>query len=257
MSHKHVQLEINNHKIAIAVLTNDVLVFTNRYHQAPLKELSINQWVTGGSNSFKINISINPNWFEELKEQSFNMVIALFEGCRGDFTKTVLKEIHWKYSEDTQFPVIINENIEIDIPYGNWTWYDADILSEENFNFDSLKQYLTQLHSKLHNKDYDNLTPFLKSKSTELAAAYGIPIHERMSDQKTFFLEELFTTPNWGLVPIDTNNLLIQYHANGRLIQVLNKNGTSPLQSNTMTDNVTFSLDLFLCHKNGEWILCR
>jgi hypothetical protein len=257
MSHKHLQIEVKNHKIAIAVLVNDVLVFTNRFHLAPYKELSINQWVTNGSNSFKINISINPDWFETLKEQSFDMAIALYEGVRGDFTKTVLKEIQWKYQEDTQFPVLLEETIEVDLPFGNWTWYDADVLSDENFDLDSLKQYISFMHTAFANKDYNNLAPLLHTKASELAAAYGIPIDKRISDQKSFFVNELFQYPSWGLLPLNLKDLTFQYHANGRLVQVLDIKGKSPIQSNTLSDDVNFSIDLFLCHKDGEWILCR
>lgn len=257
MSHKHIQLEIDNHKIATSVLVNDVLVFTNRFHKAANKELSINQWVSRGLNTFKINLAINPQWFEELKEQSFDMVIALYEGDYPNLTKSILKEVHWKYTEGTQFPVNIIEELEIDIPYGNWTWFNADVLSDENFNIDSLKKYITNFHTHLVNKDYDNLAPILHTKALELAVSYGIPIDERINGQKSFFTHELFKEPSWGLLPLNLEDLTFQYHANGHLIQVLDIKGKSPIQSNTLTDNVNFSIALFLCFKNGEWILCR
>jgi hypothetical protein len=257
MSHKHIQLEINNHKIATSVFVNDVLVFTNRFHKEAKKELSINQWVSKGLNTVRVNLAINPQWFEELKEQSFDTVIALYEGVEDNLTKTILKEIHWKYTLDTQFPVNIADEFELDIPYGNWAWLNADVLSDEKFNIESLKQYITNLHEILDHKDYNNLAPIVHYKSSELAAAYGIPIDERISDQKSFFIDELFKYPSWGLLPLNLEDLTFQYHANGRLIQVLNIRGKSPIQSNTLADDVNFSIDLFLCHKDGEWILCR
>jgi hypothetical protein len=257
MSHKHIQLEIDNHKIATSVFVNDVLVFTNRFHKAANKDLSVNQWVTRGFNSFRVNLAINPHWFEELKEQSFDMLIAQYEGNYPNLTKNVLKEIHWKHTDETQFPVNIIEEFKLDIPYGNWTWLNADVLLDGNFNIESLKQYITNLHSTIDNKDYSSLAPIVNTKATELAAAYGIPIDERIRDQKAFFMDELFKYPSWGLLPLNFEDLTFQYHANGRLIQVLDIKGKSPIQSNTLSDDVNFSIDLFLCHKNGEWILCR
>jgi hypothetical protein len=233
MSHKHIQLEIDNHKIATSVFVNDILVFTNRFHQAANKELSINQWVSMGLNTIRINLAINPHWFEDLKEQSFDMLIAQYEGVFPDLKKTVLKEVHWKYKEDTQFPVNIMDELELDIPYGNWTWHDADVLSDENFDLDSLKQYIFSMHTALANKDYNSLAPLLHTKASELAAAYGIPLEERFSNQKEFFIDELFKEQFWGLLPLALDDLTFQYHANGRLIQVLDIKGKSSIQSTT------------------------
>jgi hypothetical protein len=257
LSHKHVQLIIENHKIAITVYVNKIIVFTNRFHLQPYKELSVNQWVANGINTFVVNIAINPKFFEELKEQSLDMYINLLEGTYPDLSKIILKENHWKYSEDTQFPVNITSEVKIDLPYGNWSWYDGDDLSDENFDLLTLRNFLTSIHTALNNKDYEMLSPHLQTKASELAAAYGIPLNERLSDQKDFFENELFNTVGWGVLPMELDELVFRYHAGGRLIEVLNRKGKSPIQSLPMEDNVHFSIPLFLCHKNNQWILCR
>lgn len=257
MTQKHVQLEIENHKIAVAVYVNEILLFTNRYHQEPKKEFSINQWIGGGTNSYRVNIWINPHWFEKLEEQSLDMYIKLFEGIAPEFSSSVLAELHWKYVEDTKFPVVLEGTFEADVPYGNWIWNKADALSEETVDLDSLKRFISNYHHLLNTRNYESLAPMLTIKATELASAYYIPVDQRIKDQKEFFEEALFSDPAWGLQPLDLDSLVLQFHSNGKLIEVLGKDGKSPLRSNPLSGEVIYSLGLHVCHLNGQWILCR
>lgn len=255
-SSKHVQLEIDSYKMSVMVDVNDIPVYTCKLPLAH-KELSINQWATNDSNTFKIYISAESIEPGKMNAPTLDMIIALYENTQTGSAKKVLKEIHWKYDENTKFPVNIEENVIIDIPYGNWAWRDADILNKQNLNLISLKQYITQIHTSLQNKDYANLAPLLEVKTTELAIAYGIPTDERLKDQKDTFVKELFKDPKWGLLPLDLNDLSIKYYAKGKLIEVLNKKGETIIQSKSLIDDVTFGIDLFLCYKNNQWILCR
>jgi hypothetical protein len=255
-SSKHVRLEIDSYKMNVMVGVNDIPLYTSNTPLAH-QELSINQWVTNGSNNFKITISADSVEPGKMNAPSLDMVITLYEKTQSEVTKKVLKEVHWKYDEITKFPVIIDENVVIDIPYGNWAWRDAGILNEKNLNLTSLKQYITQLYTLLKNKDYENLAPLLNVKSIELATAFAIPIDERLKDQKETFVKELFKDPKWGLLPLDLNNLSIKYHAHGKLMEVLDKKGESIIKSKSLADDYTFSIDLFLCFKNNLWILCR
>jgi hypothetical protein len=253
---KQVRLEIENYKMTVAVDVNDIPIYTGK---PPLgsHKLSISQWVASDSNNFRIHISADSVEPGKMNAPSLDMEVVLYEQTQSEVSRKVLKEVHWKYNENTKLPVNLEENVIIDIPYGNWAWRDADILNGQNLNLTSLKQYITQLHTSLQNKDYTNLAPFLEVKSTELAIAYGIPIDERLKDQKETFVKELFKDPKWGLLPLDLNDLSIKYHAHGRLVEVLNKKGESIIQSKSLTDDVNFGIDLFLCFKNNGWILCR
>ncbi|NLD91779.1 MAG: hypothetical protein GX639_03830 [Fibrobacter sp.] len=257
MSHKHIQIEIDNHKIGLVLFINDCIVFSNSFHQVPATSFPVNQWVLNGVNTLKANVSINPHWTEELNEQSFKIVLKQYEGTPDNLVETVISSLEWEYIPDTQFPVNLTQEFSLDIPYGNWGWYDADAFNEDTVPVDSLKQYITSLHTALVNKDYTALEPFLTTKSTELAHAFGIPLNERFDDQKTFFITELFSHPAWGLEPLNFENMIFQFHAQGRLVEVIDIKGKSLIQSAILDEGYNFSLPLFLCHKNDQWILCR
>jgi hypothetical protein len=257
MQQKEIRLEIDNHKIAVSVYINDIIVFSNRFHQQPSSSFAINQWVFNGLNDLRINLSVNPIWNEELKDQSFDLKIMVYEGNSEQYTSLNLKELHWKYTSGTQFPVNLIDTINLDVPFEKWSWHNADILYDEIFDINSLKTFISNIYEVLNTKNYPLLEPILLTKSTELANAYSIPLDERLSDQKDFFVNELFRFPTWGLLPLTLDNLTFQYHAGGRLIEVLTVKGKSPIESVVLDDSINYSLDLFLCHKNNQWILCR
>lgn len=254
---KHIYLEINNFLVAFSVSVNDINLVTSRFHQAPSKQLSINQWVFSGENTLKINIAINPKFTEELTEQSFDIEIIEYAGTKPDYAKKILKRIEWKYVKDeTIFPVNIIDTFQIDVPYGDWIWRNASPLNEETIDTESLISYIQNIHHILDSKDYSALEQLLEVKTTELAKAYYIPINQRLKDQKSFFTDDLFSDPNWGMQPIDITQMQLIFHAGGRMVEVLSKKGKPFLQAKPGEDS-TFGLPLRLCLLDGKWVLCR
>jgi len=253
---KHYSIEITNHKIAFAAYVNNILLSTNRYHQQGINEFPINQYVYNGENTLQLNMSINPKWFEELKEQKAQIRIIESIGLNGNFEEKDIVVLNWKWTEDVQFPVNLSAQFHLDIPYGSWAWLDADIITEDNLDMQSLNDYICKLYNALNSKNYESLEPLLRFKSADLANAFYIPFPERLTDQEIFFKNDLFLTPGWRLEPLDLSNLMVDFHAKNRLVRILRSDGRSPIISNSMKDSI-FELDLFLCHKNGQWILCR
>lgn len=256
MQEKFYSVDFNSLKIAYAVKINDILIETNQRHNLPRRSIKANQWMYNSKNTYSITLYVNPQFEAELEEQHFLFKISEHY---GDNTGEPPKEIamaEWKYTDETKFPVVINGEFDLDIPYGNWTWQNAEIISEDTINKDALKSFLLSIHGFLTDKNFTALEPLLTTKATELAQAYYLDINERFRDQRNFFTEELFGNLSWGMQPIDFDTLYFRFHAENRLLEVVNKEGKSPIRS-TSLDGYTFSIPLFLCHKNNQWILCR
>jgi hypothetical protein len=253
---KFYSAEYSSLQIAYAVKLNDILIETNRFHDLPSKFLKINQWMLNGKNTFEVNLSVNPRWEQDLEENNFRIKFVQHEGSNGTYIPQELISHEWKYEPGMQFPIVIRGEFEIDIPFGNWAWLDAEILNEDTIDMESLKKYISSIYHHLNNKEFNLLEPYLATKATELGQAYYIDIKERLSDQKEFFTKELFANTGWGMTPPNLKDLIFRFHAGNRLVEVIDKFGKSPLRS-TSLGGYTFSLELFLCHKNKQWILCR
>jgi hypothetical protein len=256
MEEKFYAVDFKSLQLAYAIKINDILIETNQNHNLPRGTIKANQWMYNGKNTFEINLSVNPKWENDLDENYFILKIIEHVGTDGNYSPYEIVFKEWKYQQNTKFPVVISGDFSIDIPFGNWTWRNADILNEDTMNIDSLRAYMSSLRHFLNTKNFNALEPLLQIKSTELAQAYYLNVDERFSDQKEFFTQELFGNPIWEMQEIDFDTLLFRRHAENRLVEVLNIEGKSPIRSISL-DGYTFSLPLFLCHKNDQWILCR
>jgi hypothetical protein len=256
MQEKFYSVDFNSLKIAYAVKINDILIETNQHHNLPRRSIKANQWMYNKKNTFEITLYVNPHFEMELEEQNFLFKVSEHYGDNASETPEEIVKVEWKYIEGTKFPVVLNGEFTLDIPFGNWGWLDADVVTEETIDKDTLKSFLRLMQEHLTNKNFLELEPLLKTKATELSKAYYLDINERFRDQHSFFTEELFGNPKWGVQSIDFDSLFYRFHAENRLVEVLNKEGKSPIRSNSL-DGYTFSIPLFLCHKNNQWILCR
>jgi hypothetical protein len=256
MQKKFYSVEFNSFKIAYAVKINDIMIETNQRHNLPRRSIKANQWMYTGKNTFEITLYVNPHFEMDLEEQNFLFKIVEHYGDNPSEPPKEMVMVEWKYTQGTKFPVVINDEFTLDIPFGNWVWLDANVVSEETLDKNSLNTFLLSMQKHLADKNFQELEPLLKTKATELSKAYYLDINERFRDQHSFFTEELFGNPTWGVLPIDFDSLFFRFHAENRLVEVLNKEGKSPIRSCSL-DGYTFSIQLFLCYKNNQWILCR
>lgn len=253
---QHFYLETTHTQIALAVSINGVHVFIDRNHAMPDNRLSINQWLFNGENEIDINFSVNPRFEHPLREQRANIKLVQYAGTKPDFVPSTIKEISWKYLPDeTHFPVNIHDMFSAFVPYGPWSWQNARSLTADTIPWESLRMMLTEIHAALSTKSYAILEPYLRTKARELAQAYYIPVEERMNDQAAFF-NELFAEPGWGMHAIDFDGIVPVFHAGGRIIELVDRKGNSPLKS-TDLDGDTFTLSVRVALVDGNWILCR
>ena len=256
MTQHHFQLESLHNQVALAISINDIQVFVDRFHTMPNNQVSINQWLYNGENIIDINISVNPRFEHQLRAQSASIKVVHYSGVKPDFTPSTVKEIQWKYAPDeTAFPVNLHDLFTLEIPYGNWSWQRGVSLTKETIPLDSLHEFLTRVHTALAAKDFEALKPVLQTKATELALAYSIELSERLSGQADFF-KELFANPAWAMQPLNLEEIQPIFHAQGRLVEIVDRKGMSPLKS-TDLDGDTFSLPMRLSLIDNCWVLCR
>ncbi len=253
---KFTTLKLKSHKIAYSVSINGITTVANRENTLPQKELMINQWVQNGSNTFKLNLFIAGHLFEELEDQYFTLKIVetVIEGETQ--TENIIKEIEWKWTHGTEFPINLSDSFDVELPYSGFLWDAGEPLTDETIDLDSLTQYIYHIKELLKAKNYPALEPLVTPKAKELAAAYYIPVEQRLKDQRDFFTQELFGEAGWGMEDIDFEGMNIEYHAGGKLIEVLDKQG-KPILKSAPIDDAVFSLPMFLSYQNGGWVVCR
>jgi hypothetical protein len=253
---KHYQIKIISHLLAYSVRINDICITTNNSHSGARREVLVNQFLLAGINTIRATLSINPKWEKPADDQYFKCELVEYYGEPEAFQEQVVNTIEWNFEESTKFPISIESEFNLDIPYGNWVFNNADILNQENFDQVSLFDFIRKVHEIVSNKNYDILKPFLQYKSFDLAAAYYISIEQRLSDQEHFFKNMLFNRKDSILQPLNLNHLMYHFHANCKILEILSQKGTSPIRFD-FEDGDFCEIELYLCHKNNQWMLCR
>jgi len=111
---------------------------------------------------------------------------------------------------------------------------------------------IKRLHDALETKNLAEVGVLLAAKTDNMALALGQPVSSLEASQRRFF-EANFGDPRWRMKPINYDHL--QYHpgAEGRVIQVLNPDGSDPLVSLPNSNSGTTTIPLLLARVNGHW----
>ena len=115
-----------------------------------------------------------------------------------------------------------------------------------------INDQIKRLHDALVAKDVAQIGVLLSAKTDNMARALGKPVANMEASQRRFFDPD-FSDPQWRLKPISYDHL--QYHAGaeGRVIHVLNPDGSDPLSSLPTSNNGTTTIPAYLARINGHW----
>jgi hypothetical protein len=152
--------------------------------------------------------------------------------------------------------VRLSAPFEVATAFPAWSWHGADVLPEDFAPGDDLRAFLTGVHASMAARDVDGMVRHLRVKASEMAAAFGIPIEERLRDQREFFAG-LFAEPGFAMEPIDWEGLRPVRHAGGRLWECADRRGDPAVSSVPLPGGARFGLELFLCRRDGAWMICR
>ena len=250
-------LEIESHFTAFSVNVGGITLATDRNMPACDERFPINQWIFTGSNPVEAKLWVQPTWEELPPEMDFSLRICRY--TPGSDVPEILTELKWAKPEDEpeiSIPIRLETDFRVDWFFPAWSWADADVLEEESGQDPSLKSFLKSVHMAMEKKDADGIAAIYRVKAVEMADAFGVPIEERLSDQRKFFAG-LFSNPGFAMKPFVEASLVTQIHAHGRLLEITDPSGEPAVSTEALDGDAAFGLELFACRKNGTWIICR
>lgn len=214
----------------------------------------LNQWIFDNKNEIIIKPSITDPKSYNIDNTRLEFTIKEYR-MKGDTRdESTLCSFNWTYIENKGIQSEIKKEFEVNVPFSEWAYKSAEKLEPKTINLNSLKDYIKTYHSYLTNKDYDKLKPLLKVKNKEMAEAFCRPLDQSEKNQAELF-NQLFAD-NFKMMPINFDNMSLVYHADNKLVQVLNKDGEHFLATEKVDGSQNF-FELYLCSIKGKWILCR
>lgn len=250
-------LEIESHFVAFSVNIGGIVLATDRNIPACDERIPINQWIFSGFNPVDAKLWVQPTWEELPAEMDFLLRICRY--VPGSDVPEILSEIKWAKSDDwpeIPFPVQLKTDFVVDWDFPAWTWADAERLPDDSGRDPTLKSFLKTVHRAMSDKDVDAVVALCGIKAKEMANAFGIPLEERLRDQRTFFAG-IFSNPGFVMKPFPEDSLLAQSHAQGRLLEITDLAGEPAVSTQALDGDAAFGLELFLCRREGLWTICR
>lgn len=250
-------LEIASHFAAWSVMVDGIVQSTDRNLPSADERFPINAWIATGTNSLEAVVWVPPGKSQRPPKMDFTVRVCRYEP--GSRTPVVLAERSWALPADgaaQEFPVHLAAEFQVTTALPPWTWADADALPADFEPDADLLAFLHGARQALARRDLDAVAGLGRIKAVEMAAAFGVPQQERLADQRKFF-QELFADPKFAMKPLDEKGLRLHRHAGGRLWEVTNGLGDPAVATVPLQDGSSFGLNMYVCRKRGEWLMCR
>lgn len=250
-------LEIVSHFAAWSVMVNGIGQSTDRSMPSSNERFPINAWIATGSNTVEAVVWVPPAKSQRPDKMDFDVRVCRYEP--GSKTPIILAERSWTLPADggaQEFPIHLSAEFTVTTALPVWTWADADALPPDFKPDAGLLAFLHDAQQALAKRDLDAVVKLSRIKAVEMAAAFGKPEQERLDGQKKFF-QELFADPKFAMKPVDEKGIRLHRHAEGKLWEVTNSAGDPAVSSVALADGSNFGLNMYVCRKHGQWLMCR
>ncbi len=249
-------LEISGTNLAYTVCINDIVIFSDRWQISRSDGCPINQWLVPGVNKLQVNLGVGLGKSEPDAQPACSIRIKEVDLENPDAPQSVVAEFVSVFT-DTGIGLPFNKVVEFVAPdIEPSRWESGEVFDSENPNLTGLNEFLFRVQTQLVNKNLDAILETMQIKSKEMAFAYGVPMEERLQDQREFFLE-MFAIPEWEMEPFDPMMVFTQVEGDGRLLKVTDKLGGPVLRTKDFEDGSNFGFKFYFCKKDGCWEVAR
>ena len=250
------QSQIDFQDIGVTVLVNDLPVFTDNGRGQSSGGAVINPYLLSTPNH--ISVVLTPRKGESLPPARATVdvkVLAYTQGAGGKPGPVeTAYHFHWKQTEPLQrVPAPAGGALPAVLLPRPLNWQDAPRVQEvDAASKTEINARIKDLHDALAAKDSARIRSLLKPKLDNSALALGRTEAQMDASQQAFF-EDDFRDPGWRMRPIDYTHLQYHVRAGGRVVQVLNPDGSDPLASVPDQNSSSTLIDLYLARVAGHW----
>lgn len=156
---------------------------------------------------------------------------------------------YYPYEARIQFPVDLAEAPPSRL------WQEATPIPWNDKQKQAIVQRLMLLHKALDQKDLKALMKFLDFKAVDAGSAHYMAPDEARQSQQEFF-EYLFSLDEWGMEPLEPENLGFHLLADDRVLLVSGSGMTPALRSRNPS-GPKFLLPVYFALIQGVWLIVR
>ena len=181
--------------------------------------------------------------------------IECVQGNESEHSTELLIEMDWILDPTQEFSVTLKYRFDAGRAYGHRIWETATRVSENPPDYQDVFDYISGLRRAMKSRDFNQLLPYLELKHEELSLAFAFPVSELRADDQELF-GKMFADPDWRIMDYDSDNLVIEFWADNRIVSIQRQNGHELLRTPKLGSlDIIFSLPLQLSKLDGKWHL--
>lgn len=139
-------------------------------------------------------------------------------------------------------------------PGGRWSWEQAPPYQPTGEDPAEIRVLVERLWRAVSFLDVDAVVHLTREKTRELAVALGVNAGELELDQAGY-LSSLFTSPGWGIAPLEQEAIVLEPAARGRLVDVRTVDGEAPIRGGD--GKRSFIIRPMVAKVEGRWRVVR
>ncbi len=253
-------LQISGTNLAYTVRINDIVIFSDRWQTSRSDGCPINQWLVSGMNRLQVNLGVGLSKDSAEAESACLVQVKEIALDNPSAPENIAAEINLVF-KDGELSLPFDRTVEFPVPdLDPSRWEQGDKFDPENPDLSGLVDFLAAIQNQMEAKDIEGIVGTMRIKSEEMARAFGMPIEERLKDQREFF-EELFQISDWGMLPFEPQKepqkIFTQIEGEGRLLKVTDQVGGPILKSKEFEDGSNFGLRFHLSRHKDRWEVAR
>lgn len=263
------QLSIVAHDVGCEVRLNDVPVLRLPGGHVETR-FDVNPYVLGGANRLSLHVR------EAEDKDSFSpaSAVRVSIGVRdsveapADSTREVAT---LAFSAPSEGPIgfeasgevavslrglVASTTFDLDVPFGPWFWLSSPELEPtEALRTDLLGMY-RRMHAMLNARDSAALMQGCALQAGDWQMAYGLPDID--AAQQMLGIAATLADPDVGVEPFPEGVLTLELLGGGRLVQLVDDEGHSPLRLTMKSDaDMVGRFNVVLCRSGGGWVIAR
>lgn len=251
------QSQIDFQDVGVSVLVNDLPVFTDNGSGQSSGGTVLNPYLLETPNP--IHVVLTPLKGAALPPARAKVdvkVLAYTQGADGKPGPIeTAYHFHWKQTEPPQrAPAPASGTLPAVILPRPLNWQDAPRVQEVDAAAKAeINAQIKSFHDALEAKNLAQIRSLLATKTDNFALALGRTGPQMDASQQGFFADD-FRDPNWRMKPIAYDHLQYHLRAGGRVVQVLNPDGSDPIASVPDRNASSTLIDSYLSRLNGHWV---
>ena len=261
-------VEVVAHDVASELRINDVPVLRLPGGGHVETSFDVNPYMQAGSNSISLRVAApDPGGFGERSAYSVDLVrkddpraeasdklaslrFAIPAGAATGF-ETSPGEV-----EVRPGVMVATARFDHDAPFGPWQWAAGEELEATEAVRAQVVAIYQQIHKLMVDRDLPNLLRACEGQARDWQVAYGLPDHA--SAQRMLGVEQTLADPAVIVEDFPPGVLTMELLGGGRLVQVLDLEGKSPLRLTMASDSgMVGRFNVVLYRQGSIWMVAR